>query len=167
MTSHRASIAAVVTIGAIFAGSCGDSGDTGPSSAAPVSVETAYSNLESREGAHHRTALDATDQTLLRGETRRYAADMDSLMNAMMDSCFAIDSNHMMGGHDMGGMRGMSEWMDDVIERHRARMDSLLTLEEMRAECAEHHEEMLDLLDQVHDALPTRMGGGMMGGGMH
>jgi hypothetical protein len=53
--------------------------------------------------------------------------------------------------------------MGEVIHGHHARMDSLSTLPEMRSECTEHHTEMLELLDEMHEALP---GGGMMGGGM-
>jgi len=166
MTLLRPRVAAAVAIIALLAGGCGDSGDdTGPSSAVPASVELAYSSLGTREDAHHRTALDGTDGLALRAETRRYAVDMDSLMDAMMDACFAVGSDHMMGDHDMRRMSEMAGWMDDVIGGHRARMDSLLTPEEMRAECVEHHEDMLDLLDEIHEALPRRRGG-MMGGGM-
>jgi len=124
--------------------------------------------LETREDAHHRLALETTDRLVLKVETGRYAVDMDSLMDAMMDSCLAMGSGGTMRDHDMRRMGDMAGWMDDVIGGHRARMDSLLTLEDMRAECDEHHEEMLDVLDEMHDALPRRgmMGGGMTGDGM-
>lgn len=168
MLRISARIAVLGMVGALFAGGCGDSGGTGPSSDVPASVELAYSNLGTRENAHHRAALDATDRVLLRAETGRYAADMDSMMDAMMDSCVAMGSGGMMGDHDMRRMGDVTGAMDDLIREHHARMDSLGTFGEMRDECIEHHDEMLDVLDEMHDALPRRgmMSGGMMGGGM-
>ena len=98
MSLLPARVAALVVAGALLAGGCGDGAGTGPSSDVPASIETAYSNLDTREAAHHRVSLEATDRILLRAETGRYAVDMDSLMDAMMDSCCAMGSGGMMGG---------------------------------------------------------------------
>jgi uncharacterized protein with von Willebrand factor type A (vWA) domain len=169
MSLLPARVAALVVASALLAGGCGDGAGTGPSSDVPASVEMAYSNLDTREAAHHRASLEATDRNVLRAETGRYAVDMDSLMDDMMDSCFAtMSSGDMMGDHDMRRMGDLTGWMGDMIGRHRTRVDSLFTFEEMRAECVEHHEEMVDLLDEMRDALRHRgmMSGGMMGGGM-
>lgn len=168
MSLLPARVAALVVASALLAGGCGDGAGTGPSSDVPASVEMAYSNLDTREGAHHRVSLEAADRIVLRAEIGRYAVDMDSLMDAMMDSCFAMGSGGMMGDHDMRRMGDLIGWMGDMIERHRARVDSLFTFEEMRAECVEHHEEMLDLLDEMRNTLlhGGMMSGGMMGGGM-
>ena len=156
MTWLRSRMPWAIALWALLAGGCGDDDRTGPSSDVPASVQLAYSSLGVREGAHYRAALDAIEEELLRTETRCYAVDMDSLIDGMIDSCFVMGSHGMMDHHDMRRMRDMSEWMEDVIGEHRARMDSLATLEEMRSECVEHHEEMFDLLEQVHDALPGR-----------
>ncbi|MFN0149356.1 MAG: hypothetical protein ACKVU1_01425 [bacterium] len=163
MIRRTARIATLVMVGALLAGGCGESGGIGPSPDVPSSVELTYSNLGAREDSHHRAAMDATDRMLLRAETRRYAADMDSMMDAMMDSCVAMGSGGMMGDHDMRRMGDATSAMDDRIRQHHGRMDSLATLGGMRDECIEHHAEMLEVLDDMHDALPRR---GMMGGGM-
>ncbi len=168
MTRIAARIAVLVIVGALFAGGCGDSGGTSPSPNVPASVATVYASLGSREDAHHRLAVNATSSDVLRLETGRYAADMDSMMDAMMDSCLAMGTGGMMADHEMRHMGDVTDTMDELIRAHHARMDSLATLGEMRDECVEHHDGMLDVLDEMHDALPRRgmMGGGMMGGGM-
>lgn len=129
----------------------------------PVPVERAYSQLDAREDAHHLAATNATNVGALGVETARYAADMDSLIDAMMDWCVKMGAGGMMRDHDMSRMRNVADGMSDMIRWHHARMDSLSTIEAMRAECDEHHEDMGPMLDRMHEALPS---GGMMGGGM-
>jgi len=167
MRFRPARVIAPFVVGTLVSWGCGHGGGTAPASDVPASVALVYSNLDTREAAHHRASLEAADRMTLGAETRRYAADMDSLMDAMMDSCSAMGSGGMMADHDMRRMGEVTGEMGDRIREHHARMDSLGTLGEMRDECAEHHEEMLEILDAMDDALPRRgmMGGGRMGGG--
>jgi hypothetical protein len=154
MTRVPAGIAAVIAVGALIAGGCGDDGESPPAAGIPASVEASYSALMAREDSHHRAALGATEIAPLHEETGRYAADMDSLMDAMMDSCSAMGMGGMMGDHDMDRMRDLAGWMGDLVHDHHARMGSLSTLAEMRGECTEHHDAMVDLLGEMHEALP-------------
>lgn len=155
--------AALLAVG-VLGGGCYCRDVTGPAASDnSARVRAAYANLGAREDAHYQSATVATDAAALRGETERYTVDMDSLMGAMMDSCTAMGMGGMMRDHDMGRMRDLASGMGDTIRGHHARMDSLTTLNEMRAECDDHHDAMLERMDQMHDALPGR---GMMGGGM-
>lgn len=157
----RIVVAAVISV--FLCTGCDGRGGTALSPNAPTSVAAAFETLGIREAEHHRTSLASANGTGLRSETGRYAADMASLMDAMMDSCLAMGSRGMMGDHDMRRMGDATGAMGERIRDHHARIDSLATLDEMRYECVEHHDEMLNLLEEMPETLPQR---GMMGGGM-
>lgn len=152
--------AALISVALWFHG-CNGGGVAGPApSDDSIGVRATYSSLATREAAHHQAALAAGDAGALRAETACYAADMDSLMGAMMDSCEAMGMSMggMMRDHDMDRMRGTVRQMGVAIGGHRGQIDALATIDEMREECEEHHAQMDGMLDRMDDALPRRHG---------
>lgn len=172
----RITLAAAVVAAAALAAGCGSDGMH--SDGNPTATDVPFSaSLAAREEAHHAAAQDASDVESLREETRGYAAAMDSIMGRMMDGCSAMmDSTMggmmggMMGGNggmmgDMGGMRNMMDAIGGAVHEHHSRMDSLATLDEMIAECEEHHAAMVDMMDDLDETMDEMGGrmGGMMG----
>jgi hypothetical protein len=154
---------AILVVSLAGASGCNDREVTSPSSATTSEVELSFSSLSTREDAHHQFAINSNDTDALRAETLDYATDMDSLIKTMIDACEAMGFGGMMGGHQMARMNDLADGMHDRIREHLARMDSLSSLEDMRAECTGHHDDMWEMLDEMHNALPS---GHMMDGSM-
>jgi hypothetical protein len=144
---------------ALAAGCGGDDGvNAGQTAASPGQV--LHQSLESREVAHHQAAVQATDPLVLRTETARYAADMDSVINGvMMATCGQTGSSGMMGMMvgEMDSMHVVMGEIRDSVHTHRARMDTLSTLVGMREECEQHYGAMMQMMDRIDGHMP---GGG-------
>ncbi len=141
---------------AAIAGGCGSHGER---SGASGRADAQLTRLAARDDAHHSAARQATDAGALHDETRRYAADMDSLTAEMMAACGEMMSGMMGGmmGHRADAMRAMLDSMSSAVHAHHGRMDSLETLEGMRIECEEHHRAMDGMLAGLRG-----VSGGMM-----
>lgn len=134
-----------------LAAGCGSekSPNSNPTGMAPD--EVLHQALVDREATHYTAAVQSTDPTALRTETVRYASDMDSLLDGMEAACERMGGGGMMGmmGGDMEAMHRTMEDMRGALHAHHEHMGSLVSLDDMRAECEQHHQAMMGMMDTM------------------
>ena len=119
--------------------------------------------LRDREADHSGDCADWTSLDDADDESDRYVDDVYSLTGDMVGAC----NDFLQAGRiDQDGYDRMDEMRVRVrvsVDEHRARLDDVESVDSMHEECADHHVEMRNLLDETEAGLRT---GGMMSGGM-
>jgi hypothetical protein len=162
MRSYSASLFGSLLAAVFAASGCSDHHGSMSGRNEPPWEESGAALLAAREESHHAAAREASAPSALRSETDRYAADMDSLIDAWMsEACGEMMEGGMMEGGMMTGMHGdgmgsmcdpsicpMGDMMDSV-ETHHARIDSMDSLGEMQEECDRHFQGMMQMMDRM------------------
>jgi hypothetical protein len=121
-----------------------------------------YAELRLRDDAHHAASLRLSEPAAVRDETRLYSEEMNGLMDEMMAVCAnGRPWSSMRHGH-WDGLSGVIGRMKTDINEHRMAIDAMSDLENMRAECEEHHSSMDEMLDEMVGMMATGIGGGGM-----
>lgn len=96
-------------------------------------------------------------------EPDRYSEDVEILTDDMIEGCGDLMRAGQLERDDYDDVDEARGRLRIAVDDHRGRIEVVIEVDGLHAECVEHHLEMLDLLDETEARLAA---GGMMGGGM-
>lgn len=96
-------------------------------------------------------------------EPDRYVDDVYYLTDDMVEACGELMRAGRVDQDDYDDVDEIRGRLRITVDEHRGRIEVVVDVDGLHTECAEHHVEMLELLDETEARLAA---GGMMGGGM-
>lgn len=122
-----------------------------------------YEELRDREQEHAEACAEYRSLEDQGDEPDRYVDDVYLLTDDMVEACADMMRAGRVDRDDYDDVDDMRGRLRIAVDEHRGRIDIVVDVDDLHGECAEHHLEMLDLLDETEERLTA---GGMMGDGM-
>ncbi len=119
--------------------------------------------LRDREPEHADACAGWSDLEEQSDEPDRYVAEVDALTDDMLEACADMMNAGRVDRDDDDDDDEVRGRLRIAVEDHRGRIEVVIDVDAVHGGGAEHHLEMLGLLD---DTEATLVAGGMMGGGM-
>jgi hypothetical protein len=123
----------------------------------------ALEELRDREQEHAEACAGYRSLDDQGDEPDRYVDDVYGLSDDMVEACADMMRAGRVDRDDYDDVDEMRGRLRIAVDEHRGRIAIVIDVDGLHGACAEHHLEMLDLLDETEERLDA---GGMMGGGM-